>query len=298
MRTPPPALGQFTGYLLRLAYVKSVGAAEACIPEDAHVREVAILSILAEHGAISQRTLGEVTHVNRSLIVKLVDGLEAKRWVARDRNPDDRRSYALRVTPAGESALAELNHDLDKAEAELTTRLSGPEVERLKRRLRELLVDDPSLTVTSLTDRTGYLITHAHHQLRGWAEGGLEPLGLRPRDFGVLMTVARDEPCSQTHLAAALGLSSPGVLGFLGDLEANGYVSRSRNADDRRLLNLTLTEEGRSCLARGLEAVEAVHARTVARLGQAGDEDLRALLTRLLSSEPASGPTRTGASSR
>jgi DNA-binding MarR family transcriptional regulator len=295
MRTPP-ALGQFTGYLLRLAYVRSVGAAEACMPEDSHIREVAILSILAEHGAMSQRTLGEVTNVNRSLIVKLVDGLEAKRWVVRDRNPDDRRSYALRLTPAGESALAELNHDLDKGEAELTARLSGPEAERLRSRLRELLVDSPALAVTSLTDRTGYLITHAHHQLRGWAEDRLEPLGLRPRDFGVLMTVAREEPCSQAHLAAALGVTSPGVLGFLGDLEARGYVSRSRNPEDRRVLNLTLTEAGRGCLAKGLEAVQTVHARTVVRLGEAGDEDLRALLTRLLSSEIASGPIDEGAS--
>lgn len=292
MRAPPPALQQFTGYLLRLAYVKSVGAAEACFPEDAHIREVAILSILAEHGAMSQRMLGEVTDVNRSLIVKLVDGLEAKGWVVRDRNHDDRRSYALRVTPAGEKALTVLNHDLDGGEAELTSRLSGAEVERLKRRLRELLVDEPSLAVTSLTERTGYLITHAHHQLRGWAEDGLKPVGLRPREFGVLMTVAREEPCSQTHLAAALGVSSPGVLGFLGDLEAHGYVSRSRNPEDRRLLNLTLTEGGRNCLARGLEAVGAVHARTVARLGEVGDEDLRALLAKLISSEPPSGPTR------
>jgi DNA-binding MarR family transcriptional regulator len=282
MSTPPPALKQFTGYLLRLAYVKAVGAADDCFPEDDHVREAAILSILAERGAVSQRTLGEVTHVNRSLVVKLVDGLETKGWVVRDRNPDDRRSYALRITPAGESASARLSQDLDKAEAELTANLSGPEVERLKRRLRGLLADNPALAVTSLADRTGYLITHAHHQLRGWAEIGLEPLGLRPRDFGVLMTVAREQPCSQAHLAAALGVTSPGVLGFIGDLESKGYVSRSRNPEDRRQLNLTLTGPGRRCLEQGLEVVRAVHARNVARLGEKGDEELRTLLAKLL----------------
>ena len=170
--------------------------------------------------------------------------------------------------------------------------MSGPEVERLKRRLRGLLADNPSLAVTSLVDRTGYLITHAHHQLRGWAEIGLEPLGLRPRDFGVLMTVAREQPCSQAHLAAALGVTSPGVLGFIGDLESKDYVSRSRNPEDRRQLNLTLTERGRSCLEQGLEVVEAVHARTVARLGEKGDEELRKLLTKLLWSETAPLPPR------
>jgi DNA-binding MarR family transcriptional regulator len=288
MSTPPPALQQFTGYLLRRAYVKSVGAADACFPQDTHIRDVAILSIITEHGAMSQRVLGDIIHVNRSLIVKLVDRLEAKGWAVRDRNPDDRRSYALRVTPSGEAALAELNHDLDKAEAELTAPLSRKEVVRLKRRLGELLADDPSLAVTSLRDRTGYLITHAHHLLRGWAEVGLEPFGLGPRDFGVLMTVAREEPCSQAHLASALGVSAPGVLGFLGDLEARGYISRTRNADDRRLLDLTLTERGRTCLAQGLEAARAVHARTVVRLGEEGDAELRTLLAKLIA--PVSRP--------
>ena len=229
----PPALDQFTGYLLRLAYVKAVGAADACFPEDAHIRELAILSILAEHGALSQRELGDVTHVNRSLIVKLVDGLEAKGWVVRDRNPGDRRSNALRVTPAG----AVGDRGAQSRPRQGRGRAHGQPEQARGRAAEEtagqLLADNPSLAVTSLTDRTGYLITHAHHQLRGWAEVGLEPLGLRPRDFGVLMTVAREEPCSQVHLAAALGVTPPGVLGFLGDLEFKGYVSRSRNTEDR-----------------------------------------------------------------
>ncbi len=280
--SPSPDLQQFTGYLLRLAYVKSAGAAQECIPEDTHIREVAILSILAEQGAMSQRALSEVTHVNRSLIVKLVDGLEAKGWVIRERNPHDRRSYALQLTRAGEEALANLNNDVDKGEAELNAALTADEVDRLKSRLRELLVDDPALTVTSLTDRTGYLITHAHHTLRGWAERGLEPLGLHPRDFGVLMTIARDEPCSQAHLAAALGVSSPAALCFLDRLEAVGYVSRSRDPGDRRLLALTLTEAGRSCLERARHAVAGVQEQIAARLGPTGDADLRALLSKLL----------------
>ncbi len=97
------------------------------------------------------------------------------------------------------------------------------------------------------------------------------------------MTIAREEPCSQTHLAAALGVSPPAALGFLDGLEALGYVSRSRNAVDRRLLDLTLTEAGRNCLGRAREAAAGVQAQIVARLGAAGDADLRALLIKLLS---------------
>lgn len=278
-----PDLAQFTGYLLRLAYVKSAGAARECIPEDAHTREVAILSILAEHGALSQRDLSELTHVNRTLVVKLIDGLEAKGWVVRQRNPTDRRSYALQLTRRGEEALAELNNDLDKGEAELNAALTPDEAHRLKSLLRELLVDDPVLTVTSLTNRTGYLVAHAHLRVRLWAEKSFEPLGLHPRDFGMLMTIAREEPCSQARLAAALGVSAPTVLNFLGNLETLGYVSRSRDAGDRRLLALTLTESGRSCLERARQVAADVQALIIARLGAAGDVELRRLLSKLLS---------------
>src|SRR4051812_793501 len=114
---PDPQLAQLTGYLLRRAFVRSAGVARACIPEDSHVREVAVLAILAERGSISQRELAEITHVNQTLVVKLVDTLEAKSWVVRERNVADRRSYALVLTPAGVRALTEFNDDLDRSEA-------------------------------------------------------------------------------------------------------------------------------------------------------------------------------------
>ncbi|MBA3266286.1 MAG: MarR family transcriptional regulator, partial [Nocardioidaceae bacterium] len=97
------------------------------------------------------------------------------------------------------------------------------------------------------------------------------------------MTIAQEEPCSQTQLASALGVSSPAALSLLDDLEALGCVSRARNAEDRRLLSLTLTEEGRSCLVRARQAIAGVQARIVAQLGPAGDADLRAMLSQLLS---------------
>src|SRR5213592_3731413 len=73
--TKPARLQDYTGYLLRRAYVKASGAVKECLPDDAHFREAATLAIIAERGAVSQRELSDLTHVNRTLIVKLVDGL-------------------------------------------------------------------------------------------------------------------------------------------------------------------------------------------------------------------------------
>jgi DNA-binding MarR family transcriptional regulator len=275
-------LNQFTGYLLRRAFVKAAGAARECIPETAHVRQVAVMVILRERGAISQRTLSDLTHVNPTLMVKLVDELEKKAWVARDRNPDDRRSYALRLTELGLSALAELESDLDRGEAEFTAPLTETERGRLKELLCVLLADDEALSVAELAERTGYLVTHAHRMLREWAEAELEGLDLHPRDFGVLATLSADEPCSQTQLAVRLGVTPAAVLMFLDELEPKGLVARLRRSDDRRVHDISLTDEGRQRLKAAQRAAARLQGRAVARLGEEGDAELRALLAKLL----------------
>jgi DNA-binding MarR family transcriptional regulator len=281
-------LNQFTGYLLRRAFVKAAGAARECIPETAHVREVAVMVILRERGAISQRSLADVTHVNPTLVVKLVDELEHKGWVARDRNPDDRRSYALRLTELGLSELADLESDLDRGEAEFTAPLTETERVRLKELLSVLLADDEALGVAELAERTGYLVTHAHRLLREWAEVELAGLDLHPRDFGVLATLSADEPCSQTQLAVRLGVTPAAVLMFLDELETKGLLTRLRRADDRRVHDISLTDEGRRRLKAARRAAAGLQSRAVARLGEAGDAELRALLAKLL--EPLDAP--------
>lgn len=281
-RSPAPQLRQLTGYLLRRAYVKSVGVAQACITDETHVREVAILAILAERGAVSQRDLADLTHVNQTLIVKLVDALERKQWVVRDRNPADRRSYALRLTDEGKAALVELSADLDGGEAELTRPFNRAEVAELQGLLVRLLGDDEALGLTTLSHRTGYLIAHAHRSLRDWAAESLAPLGLDPRDFGALSMLSTDEPCSQNQLASRLGISPPAMQAFVEDLESRGFVSRVRRTDDRRVYDVTMTAQGRDLLREARLAATAIQERIADRLGPDGDARLRDLLTRLI----------------
>ena len=279
---PPPDLRALTGYLLRRAFVRAASAARECIPTGEHVREIAIMAILAERGAVSQRELADVTHVNRSLIVKLVDDLEARGWVVRDRNPEDRRSYALRLTPQAHAVLAERHQDLDRGEAQLMEPLTPDERQRFKDHLTVLLTGDEAVTVTMMADRAGYLIAHAHRLLRSWAEAGFAPLDLHPRDFGVLAALGRQEPCSQNQLAASLGVTPPAVLAFVDELEQKGLVARSRNRDDRRAYDVTLTSQGRARLRAAQAVARGIQQRVEARLGAESDSELRGLLIKLL----------------
>jgi DNA-binding MarR family transcriptional regulator len=277
-----PDLRSFTGFLLRRAYVTTAGIEQACIGDDAHMREISVLIILDEFGAVSQREVAELTHVSPTVIVRLVDSLEDKGWVTRERNVEDRRSYALRLTTIGRTALRRLSLDLATSDQRLTSALSPEEVLRLNAHLRRLLEGDPALSVTGLSERTGYLVTHAHHRSRERAQKGLADFDLHPRDFGLLATIGRDQPCSQSHLAATLGVSDPAILPALDALEARGLLTRERNAEDRRLADVRLTPEGREVLGAAQSTVAALQADVVKRLGPKDHEDLTALLTRII----------------
>jgi DNA-binding MarR family transcriptional regulator len=277
---------QFTGFLLRRAYVVSREHAQACVGEDSTVRDVPALTLIRDDGAISQRRLGELLNVNRTTTGKLVDALEAKGLIVRERDAHDRRSYALRLTDDGRQTLSVLHRSLERGEAHLTQPLTPAEHERLTTALQQLLADDATVSIEGLGNRCGYLIARAHRVMFDRATQALRPLGLTPRDFGVLSALAMAQPCSQQRLAAIMGISAPAVLAFVDELEAAGLVSRRRNQADRRAYDLTLTGKGTDVLAKARQAALEMQATIAQTLGTEPDQDLRSLLEKVIQVGP------------
>lgn len=91
------------------------------------------------------------------------------------------------------------------------------------------------------------------------------------RILWLLDLVKRSEP---RRIAQSLWLSRPAVIAALNRLEAEGMVTRTRAANDRRLVLVELTEYGKHRLE---EAVPA-YIETVRRvMGPMTEEELRAL---------------------
>ena len=63
-----------------------------------------MLATLQAVGPLSQQQLAKGLNVNRTVMVKLIDGLEARGLVERVRNPDDRRAYLLHPDAARASS--------------------------------------------------------------------------------------------------------------------------------------------------------------------------------------------------
>src|ERR671924_1191291 len=97
----PPSLANRPGALLTIAARTGQELAKRRLsPLGLSVQLCGVLNLLAE-GPISQQALGEQLGIDRTTIVELIDELEQQGVVVRRRNPADRRSYALTLTPKG-----------------------------------------------------------------------------------------------------------------------------------------------------------------------------------------------------
>jgi DNA-binding MarR family transcriptional regulator len=97
-----------------------------------------VLNLLAE-GPISQHELGAQLGIDRTTMVELIDQLEQQGVVVRKRNPVDRRSYALSLTPRGRSVQKRAAQAFDGAAAEFFGPLKPGEQQALIEMLRRII---------------------------------------------------------------------------------------------------------------------------------------------------------------
>ncbi|MDH3739817.1 MAG: MarR family transcriptional regulator, partial [Alphaproteobacteria bacterium] len=79
--------------------------------------------------------LARALGIDGSTMVAMIDRLEEKGWIERQRSTVDRRTHALHLTEAGTDLLAQLTPLVEAHEAELARDLSAEE----KTKLLELL---------------------------------------------------------------------------------------------------------------------------------------------------------------
>lgn len=97
-----------------------------------------VLTMLRHHGPLSMSRLAELLDVSFSNTTGIVDRIEERGLVERTRVPDDRRVVLVRLTPAGERLL----DDVDAVRTDLIggaiDRLTAPQLERLEAASRDI----------------------------------------------------------------------------------------------------------------------------------------------------------------
>ncbi|MFG1808732.1 MarR family transcriptional regulator [Streptomyces sp. NPDC049040] len=122
---PGPGAPGRTGSLITQAHHLVRHRIEAALTGSGlQARHFGALAVLAD-AACSQQLLARRLAISEQAVLQVVDDLERAGRVARDRDPQDRRRYALRITEPGRAALLATRHVVEAAEAETATALGA-----------------------------------------------------------------------------------------------------------------------------------------------------------------------------
>ena len=94
------------GFMLAKAAQRLAGICETELASLAlTTRQVGLLMAIRENGPASQKNIGKILRTDRTTMVALVDHLEAKGYLQRVKNPNDRRAYNLILSEKGSDVL-------------------------------------------------------------------------------------------------------------------------------------------------------------------------------------------------
>lgn len=105
---------------------------------------------------------------------------------------------------------------------------------------------DAALDVRYLEHSLGYALAQATVLARkAFAAGMLEPTGLRPIEFSILMLLLGNDGPAPKALSRTLNLPAPNLTPVLDRLGERGLLRRAKDASDGRAQRVLLTPKGR-----------------------------------------------------
>lgn len=124
----PPSMRDRVPFLLYRASQISLSLANEMLAEMAlSARQVGILTMVTEFEPMTQKALGDALRIDRTTMVALLDDLEDKGYVARQRHPRDRRAFLVHPTGPGRAAKIAAVRILDEQQRRFLAPLTSAE---------------------------------------------------------------------------------------------------------------------------------------------------------------------------
>lgn len=128
----------------------------------------------------------------------------------------------------------------------------------------------------------GYLLRQVVNGFTNEIESQLEPSGLTDAQWLPLYKLSRDKVSTAAEVARAMGRDAGSTTRLLDRLEAKGLCLRERSEEDRRVVRLHLTSEGREAVKVVPEVLCHVHNLALSDFSADELETLKTLLRRML----------------
>lgn len=128
-RAPPIDLGgldQIVGYVVRRAQVWIFQDVKRTLKDlDVTPAQFSVMKVVGANPGLAQARVAEALFIERARLVQMLDRLEARGLIGRNRSASDRRSHALHLTEEGGRLLAHLEQLIEAHESNVVARL-GP----------------------------------------------------------------------------------------------------------------------------------------------------------------------------
>lgn len=126
------ALDSIVGFHIRLAH----GAVYRHFSEtftglDLTQKQVSVLWLVGDHPGIAQIAVGSRLRMDRATTMTIVNRLQERNYLRRERSSVDGRKQSLFLTTRGETALAEAKECIESHETWLKSRFTPAEIEKL-----------------------------------------------------------------------------------------------------------------------------------------------------------------------
>ena len=134
----------------------------------------------------------------------------------------------------------------------------------------------------SADDSLGILVSRSARTLDRALDQALTAAGGSLATWLVLQALGTGEYATQAEVARAVGVRQPTLTHHLDSLERSGFVTRHRDAGDRRASQVRLTDEGRRLFVRLRRVAAAFDGQLRAGLTSSEMADLERLLAQLV----------------
>ena len=140
----------------------------------------------------------------------------------------------------------------------------------------------------SAEESIGYLLRTTVSTLMRAAESAMRPHGLTSVQWAPLMIISRGGNPTAASLARDLNTDTGAMTRMLDRLESKGLLIRSRSSTDRRVVELTLTDQGRELTRLIPHHLASVYNNHLAGFSQEEFIVLKQMLRRIISNRDTS----------